>query len=306
MPYSLMKLMGPVPGSSKSTPTTRTPSARYFLHVASRSGASARHGSHQDAQKLITTGAPFSSLLDRVPPPTNGSVNEGATSPWRARGVSVRISPTARTAMKRPGTTTNASSGRVRRTRGDSDEGARATTLPYEGVEGGTDLARRESAFEAPGDDAPPVDQEEPGLGLQVPLLEGRAGDLLFEGLGLVVEVDLGMDEDHLPPEVVLDGDELVQAGPAVARLAELRRRHDERDRLAFRQGLLQRDLVHVAVGRPRADRADPAGIVDGGRLARDRRLPDDPGVPVAAGLDALTGALDDRQPDQAGRLRRL
>src|SRR2546426_9625859 len=172
MSYSLMKLGGPVPGSWKSTPTTRTPDARYFLHVASRSGASARHGSHQDAQKLITTGAPFSSSLDRVPPPTNGSVNEGATSPWRARGVSVRISPTARTAMKRPGTTPNASRRRVRRTLGDSDEGARATTLPYEGVEGGTDRARRESAFEAPGAAAPPVDREAPGLRLQGPPLQ--------------------------------------------------------------------------------------------------------------------------------------
>src|SRR2546426_4015811 len=211
MSYSLMKLGGPVPGSWKSTPTTRTPDARYFLHVASRSGASARHGSHQDAQKLITTGAPFSSSLDRVPPPINGSVNEGATCPWRARGLSVRISPTARTATKRPGTRTNASNRRVRRALGDSDEGAWATPLSYEGVEGGTDLAGREPAFETPGDDALSVDQEEPGLGLQVPLLEGRAGNLLFEGLGLVVEVDLGVDEAHPPPEVVLDGDELVQ-----------------------------------------------------------------------------------------------
>src|SRR5437016_2167185 len=206
MSYSLMKLGGPVPGSWKSTPTTRTPDARYFLHVASRSGASARQGSHQDAQKLITTGAPFSSSLDRVPPPTSGSVNEGASAPCRARGASVLISPTARTAMKRPGTTTNASSRSVRRTLGDSGEGARTTPLSYERVEGGTDLAGRESPFEALGDDALAIDQEEPGLGLQVPLLEGRAGNLLFDGLGLVVEEDLGMDEAHLPPEVVLAG----------------------------------------------------------------------------------------------------
>src|SRR5207245_1781895 len=78
-------------------------------------------------------------------------------------------------------------------------------------------LAGREAALETGGDDAVAVDDEQPRLGLDLPLGKGRAGDLLLQGLGLVVQVDLGVDEVGLAPEFALDGQQLVDARATVA-----------------------------------------------------------------------------------------
>src|SRR5467141_2308852 len=66
----------------------------------------------------MTTGAPLSSWLERVPPPRTGSWKSGAGLPCFARGRCVAANPTARKATNRAGTTTKAASRRDARTLG--------------------------------------------------------------------------------------------------------------------------------------------------------------------------------------------
>lgn len=70
-------------------PSTTTPRLRYRRHVASSAEASARHGLHHDAQKLITTTLPRSEARSMAPsPPSRGRTNRGAS------GVNPRASAT--------------------------------------------------------------------------------------------------------------------------------------------------------------------------------------------------------------------
>jgi len=68
----------------------------------------------------------------------------------------------------------------------------------------------------------------------------------VLDGLGLVVQVDLGVDEVGLALEVALDGEQLIDTGTAVAGRAVRRGGDDERRGLAGGNRLAQRDLVHV------------------------------------------------------------
>src|SRR5579864_5800864 len=52
-----------------------TPRAAYACHVLTSIGISARHGPHQEAQKLTTTGCPRRSANARRPPAAGNAAN---------------------------------------------------------------------------------------------------------------------------------------------------------------------------------------------------------------------------------------
>ena len=83
-------------------------------------------------------------------------------------------------------------------------------------------------ALQAGGDLARLVDGEQPRLGLQVEILERLAQPLV----GVVALVDLLVDEGHPVAVLGLHLRRDVGDGPAHARLAQLRRREQQRDRL--------------------------------------------------------------------------
>src|SRR3989304_1820495 len=74
--------------SWKFTPTSTTPWSRYARQAASRSGASSRHGTHQEAQKFTTTTLPRCSASANGPPSNSASVNGAAGRPRSGERIS--------------------------------------------------------------------------------------------------------------------------------------------------------------------------------------------------------------------------
>src|SRR5258705_9267765 len=67
--------------SRMSMPRNRTPVDLRCVASADRPGASARHGVHHEPQKLSTTTCPRYELSASRPPPTTGTLTDGATVP---------------------------------------------------------------------------------------------------------------------------------------------------------------------------------------------------------------------------------
>src|SRR5882757_2619971 len=106
-----------------------------------------------------------------------------------------------------------------RRTSGSSrSNGGSATELLQRGVDRLTELVQTERALEPRGDDALAVDREHPRLGLEVERLHLRTQPLR----GIVVGVDLLVDEDDPVAELVLELHGDFGHRPADPRVAQL------------------------------------------------------------------------------------
>src|SRR5215218_10805281 len=181
-PFFRMKPSASGRRSLKSTPTTTSPSLRYFRHAASSTGASCLHGTHQEAQKLTTTALPRSEARESSPSRSSRrSVNAGATgrSP-RARAPGM-VLPSSWTSFQ----TRSASRAATSPT---ASAWAPSLTRPATGVLPGDDEDRRP--------DGHPV--EEPfRLGDGHP--DAPVGERVSEGCGVgrPMDADAGCREAH-------------------------------------------------------------------------------------------------------------
>src|SRR3989338_2037582 len=80
------------------TPTNTTSPSLNVFHAASKAGASARQGGHQEAQKLINPARPRSSSSRILPPSKSTKSKEGACRPMRGERIKrgSRVKPKAR------------------------------------------------------------------------------------------------------------------------------------------------------------------------------------------------------------------